>query len=95
MKLVELDPVWVIQGEGRHGMGLGFICPHCKQGAIEDEERLFIGFNNPIDGGVPFKERPLWTRIGEDFNTLSISPSIDAGIDHWHGYITGGEIIFC
>ena len=93
MRLIELDPVWVVEGEGRDGMGLGFICPHCS--GTEDEERLFIGFKNPIDGGIPFNEKVLWERIGETFEELSISPSIDAsGHGHWHGWITNGEIIF-
>jgi hypothetical protein len=35
----------------------------------------------------------LWQRTGDTFNSISLSPSIDASkAGHWHGYITNGEI---
>lgn len=35
-----------------------------------------------------------WTRSGDDFATMSITPSIDASASgHWHGHITGGQIV--
>lgn len=34
-----------------------------------------------------------WTRQGDDFDSMSIQPSIDASASgHWHGHITAGEI---
>lgn len=34
----------------------------------------------------------LWTRTGEDFETLTLQPSIDASkAGHWHGNVTNGE----
>lgn len=34
-----------------------------------------------------------WTRDGDTFGTLSITPSVDASASgHWHGYITNGEV---
>jgi hypothetical protein len=35
----------------------------------------------------------LWTRSGDTFESLSLSPSIDASSSgHWHGHITNGAI---
>lgn len=34
-----------------------------------------------------------WARQGDTFDTLTLSPSIDASpAGHWHGWIQGGEI---
>ncbi len=36
----------------------------------------------------------LWKRTGETFETLTLSPSVDASASgHWHGHITNGEVI--
>lgn len=36
---------------------------------------------------------PKWTRDGDNFDTLTISPSVDASATgHWHGFIQGGQI---
>lgn len=101
MRLTELSPRWVRDGEGRHGQGMSFECPHCRA------EYLGVWFANPVDGGAPIEEekrkyvdrqgkpriRPLWHRQGENFETLSLSPSIDASeVGHWHGFITNGEV---
>lgn len=90
--LVELDPCWLTFGEGRHGMGVIFDCPHCD-GAIK------VGgyFANPIDGGPPAppgeEPRPRWRRTGETFETLTLTPSIDASKGgHWHGFVTNGQV---
>jgi hypothetical protein len=35
----------------------------------------------------------IWTRTGETFDTLTLTPSVDASASgHWHGFITNGEI---
>lgn len=35
-----------------------------------------------------------WTRIGESFENVSITPSVDASASrHWHGYVTDGSIV--
>lgn len=99
MKLTDLDPRWacdadiVIGGvarhyEGRQGMAVSFECPHCR------ECRLAVWFANPIDGLPPTDDATkLWQRTGETFETLTLTPSIDASKDgHWHGFITGGDI---
>jgi hypothetical protein len=81
-------------------MGLSFRCPHC-------ERRLAVWFENPVDGGPsidPATHRgPLWKRSGDDFDLLTLTPTIDAKerdpetreivAVHWHGYIDRGMLI--
>jgi hypothetical protein len=58
-------------------------------------------FANPLDGGAPLLDpgRTGWTRTGDTFETLTLSPSIDASAqDHgthkgWHGHVQNGEIV--
>jgi hypothetical protein len=39
------------------------------------------------------KDGVLWQRTGDDFEDLTLTPSIDASNSgHWHGFITGGQI---
>jgi hypothetical protein len=99
MKLTELNPRWV----GLPGPiydGVAFDCPHCKV------QRLAITFSPPIDpnGWWPKITQPtyagqnVWKRgSGDTFETLTISPSVDASNqvefkNHWHGFITQGEV---
>lgn len=104
MKLIDLDPRWYVDGEDpapRNGMGITFWCPHCRK------VRLGVSFANPIDGGrpehmVPHHDGhgqivnaspPEWTRVGDTFETLTLSPSINASASgHWHGFIQNGAI---
>lgn len=38
-------------------------------------------------------ERHVWKREGDAFETLTLTPSIDASAHgHWHGFITNGEV---
>lgn len=104
MKLIDLDPRWVgAGGEGisdkdgnpvpsRHGIGFHFDCP-CGCGVP-----CFVAFANPLDGAPPpDPNRPLWSRTGETFETLTLTPSIhrvkEKGGCGWHGFITNGEVI--
>ena len=100
MKLLDLHPRWIGSGgEGvsnadgtpapaRQGVGIMFDCP-C--GCQED---CFIPFENSLDGGAPCGDvNHLWHRTGEDFETLTLSPSIRrVGGCAWHGFITNGEV---
>lgn len=98
MKLTDLNPRWaidadiivggqVVHDEHRQEMGLTFDCPHCRT------TRLGVFLANPIDGGPPSDDGgKLWHRDGDSFETLTLSPSIDASAHgHWHGSITKGE----
>jgi hypothetical protein len=91
VKLTDLDPGWWTAEEGRTGMGLTFLCPHCRT------QYLGVWFANPIDGGPPaapeLSPKPRWTRTGNTFENLTLSPSVDASQSgHWHGFIRDGEI---
>ena len=106
VKLTDLHPEWVGAGgpgiynaDGtpstpRHGIGMMFDCPKgCLNDHFEDgRERHFVQFSNPLDGGPSFEpEEPMWTRAGDTFETLCLSPSIHSdpakGGCGWHGYI--------
>jgi hypothetical protein len=96
MRLVDLDPGWWTEHEGRSGMGVVFECPHCKADG-RDFTHLGVWFANPIDGGPPASPEcrpvPRWQRTGDTFETLTLTPSIDVSkCGHWHGHITNGEI---
>lgn len=93
----------------RHGVGISFDCPcaPCTAKRTGDQDtdfylRVFVGFRNPVDGGPAFDPRPgaQWERAGDDFATLTLTPSIlrhrigDSGCD-WHGWVTNGEVTSC
>lgn len=109
MRLTELNPNWCdAGGDGvftrdengelqpaprRGGVGLMYDCP-CGCG-----QRRFVPFENPVDGGPAHgsEGRPHWKRTGEDFETLTLTPSIkhvpiDEGDCDWHGFITDGGV---
>jgi hypothetical protein len=68
-------------------MAISFDCPHCRT------ERLAVWLANPIDGLPPTDDAiHLWDRTGDTFETLTLSPSVDASkLGHWHGVIENGE----
>lgn len=109
--LIELEPAWIVESENdQRKVGLKFLCPchSCHGWNIT----LAIRFVNPIGGGPPSVDRAglignndgkRWTRSGDTFETLTISPSIDATLDaagnplppnrkHWHGMIANGHV---
>jgi len=104
MRLSDLEPRWItgkrsdaLEAKGKRGdVGLSFLCPHCR------EVRLAVPFAPPIDEGIlwlwagwdnQFKGRPIWTRTGETFDTITLTPSIDVSASgHWHGFIQGGDV---
>lgn len=99
MKLTDLNPAFVMSGgegisdsEGnpvpeRQGVGLAFDCPcGCR-------ERVYLNFENPLDGGKKLSGHPSWNRTGDTFETISLTPSIlRMGGCGWHGYLTNGEL---
>lgn len=104
MKLVDLNPRWVSAGgEGisrmvdgervpvpeRLGIGIGFDCP------CGCEDRAFVYFSNPLDGGPAYENaKHCWKRGGEDFASLTLTPSIQrVGGCEWHGHITNGQMV--
>lgn len=105
MKLTELNPSWLGHGgEGvtnsithepipyTHGAGISFDCP-CGCG-----KKIAVMFNNPLDGNKISNRNAYWNRSGDTFETLTLTPSIlnrniEDNTEHWHGFITNGEII--
>jgi hypothetical protein len=42
---------------------------------------------------VPCSTVCKWDRNGDDFSTMTVTPSLDASASgHWHGTITNGEV---
>lgn len=76
----------------REGVGVIFQCP-CGNHAEEHE--CYVPFAEPIDGQGPFDARG-WQRIGDTFETLTLTPSIkrsrERGGCGWHGFITAGKV---
>ena len=90
LRLIDLEPSWLTTSDqpGRI-LGVMFICPHC----INTHVGGF--FANPPDGGPPappeHEPKPRWHRTGDTFETLTLTPSIDAK-GHWHGFVTEGLV---
>jgi uncharacterized protein DUF6527 len=70
--------------------------PHAV--TVEDQLRFVHGAEfTDSPGDVPIMDvapgKACWTRFGETFDVLTLSPSVDASRSgHWHGFITGGHI---
>ena len=107
MRLSDLSPRWaadydilvgdhVVHDETRVGMAISFQCPHCVLTGAAYRTRLCVFFRNPVDGkphSDDYDDKHLWLRSGETFESLTLSPSIDAsGSGHWHGFITSGQM---
>jgi hypothetical protein len=105
MKLADLNPRWFAE-EGRHGQGVMFDCPCAtcaplpRFGESDDPTAPYkkaagVYFDRPLDGGPPIRG-PTWTRAGDTFETLSLSPSVFISPpDHWHGFIINGTAVTC
>ena len=107
MRLVDLNPRWMRGHPDREGIGVEFDCPGpCCAGkpsiapAFNDPEegrakkqRIYVPFTEPLDGRGTFAgKKTTWARTGANFETLSLTPSVDAsGFGHWHGFVTNGE----
>ena len=108
MKLTDLDPRWIQTRMVRAGISFLCPCcrsvrltcfvehtPHQLQfrmladcGIIEVDED---GDPKRADI-VPCNPQAKWQISGDNFENVSITPSIDASASgHWHGYVTGGR----
>lgn len=99
MKLAQLNPRWVgihnFDPNSIYHIGISFDSPTTGQ-------RLAVLFTPAIDPdglaqkyGWPdfFPDRLKWGRTGDTFETLTLTPSIDASAHgEWHGFITKGEV---
>ena len=94
MKLLELNPRWFNLEDGGQRVGLTFDCPHCRHvrlGVIfhhAGREAMEDAYIHAHDDA-----KFIWTESGDDFGSVTITPSIDAShAGHWHGFIMNGEI---
>lgn len=93
MRLIELDPKWQLTDDSGKRLALSFDCPHCR------EVKLRVVFhhlgNEATDDRFIHAHEDakfIWTESGDDFDKVTITPSIDAShAGHWHGFITNGE----
>lgn len=94
MKLTELNPRWLSFDTGRRGQGIAFDCPCEKCQRTKFRRRVTVPFANPLDGKARAAGREdYWTRDGDEFETLTLSPSIDESeCGHWHGTVRQGEV---
>ncbi|HUD10952.1 MAG TPA: hypothetical protein VMS08_00955 [Candidatus Saccharimonadia bacterium] len=115
MRLIDLEPRWI--GFDSAKFGLTFLCPKCGQQRLAVMFKPYIDPLNivplniwklpdapdPNTGEV--KAVNWWQRTGEDFETLTLAPSVDASANkspfwegticvegHWHGHIRNGQV---
>lgn len=86
--LLELTPTWFAQPEINSGepVALQFDCPVCPRG----DHRLFVPFVDHVWN----PRREIWTKTGDSFETLSMTPSIYYRNSPcaFHGYVTNGMV---
>jgi hypothetical protein len=71
--------------DGERGERALFAEAFRKMGADNPEERAW--------GVVSCTPKHVWKRTGDDFSSMSVTPSLDSSASgHWHGFITGGKI---
>ena len=101
-RLVDLDPSWIRAdgAEGRDRMGVMFVCPACRDPTTGYGHMQAVWFANPPDGGSPAPHQPgyppgdpRWTRSGDTFETLTLTPSINTSC--WHGWVKSGDVTTC
>lgn len=95
MKLTDLHPKFFVFEEGGPRVGLTFYCPHCldaRLGVVFHHEGHQAIEDDYIHAKSPATQH-IWTESGDDFEHLTLSPSVDASASgHWHGFITNGEV---
>lgn len=98
MRLVELNPKWITPNV------FVFDCPHCQQillsckNVVISEREQYEHFEKALGEDwhmivVPCRNEFAWAFSGDSFETMSITPSLDASASgHWHGLITNGQV---
>lgn len=96
MRLTELDPRWLANRQGivyrTPGAAHGWLCTMFGPTLITTQWALCkeVGVDPALVH--PSLATHGWDHTGDDFETLTITPSIDLR-GGWHGYITNGEIV--
>ena len=107
VRLVDLNPHFVGRGgpgitrngkpvPHQEGVGMTFDCP-CGS---EKCERVYLEFENPLEGEHAASEQPRWHRTGSDFESMTLRPSIRrmgtlGNVCQWHGFLTDGVLHEC
>lgn len=91
--LSDLDPKFTTVNDLR--VGFHFKCPACD----DDMCRIHVFVDPPFDASASalmVDQHRAWKRSGEPWDTLTLTPSIltrkDDGGEHWHGFITNGQV---
>lgn len=89
--LSSLNPEWIGHIREDSGEGISFDCPNCGP-----SHRLAAYFSNPLDRIVPAPwladgTSQSWQRIGEEFDTLTMHPSMK--YDCFHGWVVLGVVM--
>lgn len=98
MKLTDLEPHWLTPDmfvfKSPSGKGDLITCKRVPMTRMEQMEAVYL--QNPQFKGIPVVltvADMAWEFKGNDFATLTVTPSIDASASgNWHGFITNGEI---
>lgn len=75
--------------------GVLFLCPTCfkkNNGPVGTDSVLCWFSNKPH---IPALAKPgpgRWAATGTSFDDLTLSPSVNVDNEHWHGFITNGEV---
>lgn len=107
MRLIDLDPHWVVDVVGKR-IGFTFVSPanaRMRQSCFPNPpprrtqwkiwDVMYADDPSIVQGCNP---NALWTIAGgieaASFDTLTVTPSIDGSLGGlWHGYITNGAIV--
>ena len=100
MRIADMQPKW-LEKDGQR-VGYVFRCPNCTDhehwltcfsALLEYHEQMAccvrVGLND--DWCSPCKQGSAWTISGDSFDTLSSSPSLNAGNEHFHKTLMNGE----
>jgi hypothetical protein len=98
VKLIDLEPAWLTPDVFifRNPTG-GKDWLTCKRVlmTMHEQYELIYEKNPQYVGSTVVSSKPdcAWKFEGNDFNTMTVTPSIDASSSgNWHGFITNGEI---
>lgn len=99
MRLIDLEPRWlspdVFMFKSPNGRGDWLTCKRIPMASRDQMALLW-----PKDGCrkgwpiVPTVPEMAWKFEGDDFATMTVTPSLDCSASgNWHGFITAGEIV--
>lgn len=95
MRLTDLEPQWLTPDmfmfKSPSGHGDWLTCKRVPMGLKEQYDMIYPAHKGKIV--VQTVEGMAWKFEGNDFATMTVTPSIDASASgNWHGFITNGEI---